>query len=128
MSRSCDEYYAVYNEARRRARKPHACSACKETIRAGDVYTHVSIVFDGKAETVKRCLRCQEIHDHLKEKGYQSEMWPDERLNCGEEYTAHWGHAPPEEIAALAFMTPDEIQARAKGAHNPQQPKGDPNG
>jgi hypothetical protein len=40
-------------------------------------------------------------------------MWPDEKLSCGEEYEKHWGCPPPDEIAALAFATPQELQTRA---------------
>ena len=44
-------------------------------------------------------------------------MWPDEHLNCGEEYTAHCGVAPPTLIAALAFATPDEALAISQVIH-----------
>lgn len=113
MSHSIDETYDVYNETSRIARKEHVCAACKETIRIGDRYAIVGIVFDGEAESVKRCLRCQEIHEHLRKLGAY-EMWPAERLDCGEEYKEHWGHEPPPEIAALAFATPEEMQARKR--------------
>jgi hypothetical protein len=108
VSRWCDETYAVYNERERKARKPHVCVACKETIPPGVAYTVVFIVFDGDAESLKRCARCQAIHEHLRGLGVDSELWPDERLNCGEEYRAHCGVEPPPEIARLAFLLPGE--------------------
>lgn len=110
MSHSCDGTYEVYDERRRRARVEHRCHACKEPIRVGDLYCVTFIVFEG-VESVKRCLRCQAIHEHLRDKS--PDLWPDERLNCGEEYRQHWGEEPPAEIAALAFVTADEMQRRA---------------
>jgi hypothetical protein len=111
MSHSVDERYDVYNERERRAAKEHACDACKETIRKGDVYCRIFIVFMGDIMAVVRCLRCQKIHEHLR--GLDpGETWPDERLNCGEEYREHWGEDPPPEIAELAFLSQDDMQVR----------------
>jgi hypothetical protein len=112
VSHYCDEEYDVYQERYRRARKPHVCVACKEQIPAGHVYSDVRRVWDGEADTLCRCLRCQTIHEHLRLRGGGAGMWPDEELNCGEEYEQHWGHEPPEEIAALAFITREEAQSR----------------
>lgn len=110
MSHAFDERYDVYAELFPRARKAHTCSACKETICVGHRYARVCIIFDGSTETVKRCIRCQRIHEHLRSIA-PGEMWPDERLDCGEEYEEHWGGPPPEEVARLAFLTADEAQA-----------------
>jgi len=102
------EPYSVYQKTRRRARKAHKCGACHETIRPGDSYMVVSIVFDGTAETIKRCARCEAIHDHLVGLCLaDGERWPEERLNCGESYEDEWGECP-EEIQALAFALPGE--------------------
>ena len=109
MSHEIDEIYDAYGEARVRARKVHECDACGDPIRRGDLYTKVGIVWGRSAETVKRCLRCQAIHKHLRALD-PGNLWPDERLNCGEDYRDHWGDDPPPEIARLAFMTPDEMQ------------------
>lgn len=109
MSYQADEKYAVYSERFPRARKPHVCDACRETIRIGDRYARVGTVFDNRAETIVRCLRCQTIHEHLRTLG-DGDSWPDERLDCGEEYESHWEQPPPAEIAALAFVTPDDMQ------------------
>jgi len=106
VSHEYDEAYAVYSETRRRAIKPHKCSACKETISPGHTYHVIAIIFEG-VESLKRCERCQKIHEHLRTLA-PGEMWPDERLNCGEEYSEHWGREPPEHIAALAFVLPGE--------------------
>lgn len=114
MSHSCDETYEVYNERNTKARKPHVCDACKRIIRPGDMYTRIGIVFDGEVENVKRCLGCQAAHEHLRTLA-PGDMWPDEKLNCGEEYEEHWGGPPPEEIARIPFMTPDEMQREFAG-------------
>lgn len=115
MSHDVDDTYDVYLERDVVARKDHRCRACRETIARGDRYYRISIVFDGEASTVKRCVKCQAIHLHLRELGGYGtpygDMWPDEELNCGEEYAEHWGHAPPAHIASLAFMTPADAQA-----------------
>lgn len=109
MSHSCDEYYDVYNEKTRTANKEHTCDACEETILKGHRYTVVSWVFEGSAESCKRCMKCQALHLHLR-KLEPGEMWPSERLDCGRDYKEHWGKDPPPEIAALAFMSQDEAQ------------------
>ena len=109
VSYCCDEEYAVYSETYPRANKDHRCDACRETIPAGHYYARVSVIYDHQAKTYKRCFRCQRIHVHLRGLGGY-EMWPDERLNCGEEYATEWGGEPPEEIAALAFALPEELQ------------------
>ena len=102
-----DEYYALYNETCPKARKEHTCSACGETIAPRQRYYRVALVFDGSASTVKRCARCQKIHEHLRDLG--SDSWPDERLNCGHDYEDMHDVPPPPEIAALAFALPGEV-------------------
>ena len=112
MSHEISDCYRSYEELLRRARKEHCCDACKETIRVGDRYARIFIRdSDGQADTIKRCLRCQELHEHLRSLA-PGELWPAERLDCGEEYADHWGDGPPEDIAKLAFLTKDEMQAR----------------
>lgn len=112
MGYSAEETYDVYDETHPKARKPHKCDACSETIPPGHRYTRVGIVYDGEARTVLRCARCQKIREHLRTlSDRQDPMWPDEELNCGEEYKAHWGREPPPEVAALAFALPkDEVE------------------
>lgn len=116
MSYSADEAYTVYDERFPRARKPHACAACKDVIEPGHIYARVGIVFEKEASTVVRCLRCQTIHEHLREKcrGHRDgDRWPDEHLACGLDYEEEWGPLP-DAIAALAFVTPAEMQATAR--------------
>lgn len=60
---------------------------------------------DGDSVTLRRCSRCQTIHEHLRQLCESQERWPDEQLNCGEDYEEEWGKLPPE-IAALAFTLP----------------------
>lgn len=107
MSSYCDERADVYDETWRRAIKPHTCHACHRTIAKGERYARIFIAYDRTGSSTIRCVGCQTIHLHLRTLG-DGEMWPDERLNCGEEYAEHWGREPPELIAALAFATPDE--------------------
>lgn len=108
MSYVADEHYSVYDERFPRARKEHKCDACKERIFGGQRYAKVGIVFQGTANTVIRCLRCQKLHEHLRELG-DGDTWPEERLNCGQRYEDEWGELPPE-IAALAFALPGEVE------------------
>lgn len=109
MSYHADESYDVYHEIRVFASKPHECDAvmCDQPIRKGDPYWRIQIVYDGRAETIKRCIRCQVIHEHLRGLG-GGESWPDERLNCGQDYRDEWGRDPPADIQALAFWRPGE--------------------
>ncbi len=105
MSHAVEEYYRVYGETPRRARKPHVCDACLETVPARGAYTAVFLVHpDGRTEALKRCSRCQTIHEHLRTLA-PADMWPDERLQCGMDYEEEWGPLPPEMVAA-AFALP----------------------
>lgn len=109
MSHYCDEYYSLYKERRVKARKEHKCDACGEVVSVGHYYFRISIMFEGEAETVKRCLRCQTLHLHLR--GIEpGEMWPNEKLDCGKDYKAEWGKEPPPEMEMLAFVTQEESQ------------------
>ena len=103
-----DDHYDAYDERTVTARKAHRCAACGEAIQPGHRYTAVHIVFDGSAETIKRCVRCQAIHEHLRDTNLNCDAWPDERLNCGESYREVFGEDPPEKIAALAFWQPGD--------------------
>jgi predicted RNA-binding Zn-ribbon protein involved in translation (DUF1610 family) len=109
LSHEFDESYDAYCELFPTARKEHRCAACNEVIRPGDQYARISIIWEG-VERIARCLRCQTLHEHLRELD-PAFLWPDERLDCGEEYREHWGKEPPPEVAALAFMTQGEMQA-----------------
>jgi predicted RNA-binding Zn-ribbon protein involved in translation (DUF1610 family) len=107
MSHSCDETYAIYDEREFRANKPHVCDACGVEIRKRDRYTRVFMLFDGSKEHLKRCARCQLLHEHLRGLCEPGEEWPAERLDCGLSYESEWG-AAPDWIAALAFWRPGD--------------------
>lgn len=112
MSYHYDDTYDVYDERRVKARKPHTCQACGDTIQPGHRYARVGIVFRGSAETIKRCLRCQTLHAHLRERCRgDNRSWPDEHLAGGETYEDEWGQPPPPEVAALAFKTGADLQS-----------------
>ena len=53
------------SQATRRARKPHACCECDETIPVGASYEYYSGVWDGRPDAYKTCLSCVEIRDHF---------------------------------------------------------------
>lgn len=111
---TCDcEPWDVYPEARRhRARNEHVCSCCDQTIRRGDVYVYEFAVLEGQAETLRRCLRCQVIYEHLLERHSGiDDAGVDRELNCSHTYDEVFREDPPPEIERLAFMTPAEIQA-----------------
>jgi hypothetical protein len=111
------EPIVVHRMVWRRARKSHKCAACKETIEIGHRYTITSVVWDRTAESIKRCAKCETIHQHLRQlcRGSKEELYPAERLDCGLKYEDEWGPLP-DEIAALAFMSQDEAQRLAPGA------------
>jgi len=113
MSVVADGEYSIYAEKRVRARKRHECVACHEKIDLGHTYWNIALIYDGTAETIKRCERCQSIHKHLRELSYRANdgRWPDEQLACGDQYEDEWGKLPPE-IAELAFVTQSQMQMR----------------
>lgn len=115
MSVWAEETYDVYDEYTVKARKSHECCACDDGIAPGHRYTRVGIVHDGRAWALKRCLRCQTIHKHLRTVLTERDEWPDEYLACGHEYEEMHGEPPPPEIARLAFLTPAEVQAAMRG-------------
>jgi hypothetical protein len=92
----------------RRARKEHRCFACHEAIRPGDRYHFEAQKYD-EFETFKHCARCWAIANAILSAGAESVRWD---LNCGVSWEEAFGAEPPDEVAALAFMTPDEAQGR----------------
>ncbi len=121
MSVDCfdGEPAAVFRETMRKARKAHKCSACGEAIRVGDRYCETFMVHDGDTTTVRRCARCELIYRHLEEKMRDSrDEVPDLELKCGHEYQERWDELPPPEIAALAFVSPDDAQALLKAGES----------
>jgi hypothetical protein len=49
----------------RRARKPHTCCECRESIPIGAAYEHYSGIWDGSPSAYKTCLSCVEIRNHF---------------------------------------------------------------
>lgn len=87
----------------RRARKPHTCCACRETIPRGHRYHVWSIVFPGYGKgSFKHCARCWLLADFL----LTTTQEPiDVYLDCGHEWDD-----PDAPEQALAFLTPEEAQ------------------
>ena len=118
MSVSCDDdaYADVWDERVLEARKEHKCDACGETISKGDRYARDAALYEGKWDVTKRCMRCEKILEHLREKcsEYNSSLFVDaprvpmQDLSCGLDYEEEWGPCP-DEIAALAFALPGEV-------------------
>ena len=52
------EPWAIYNEARRKARKTHICEECGRGIAAGEEYLRIEGLCDGKWSTYKLCQHC----------------------------------------------------------------------
>lgn len=109
MCDEADEYFSVYNERRVRARKPHVCCACKETIRTRDVYVRTFTVFEGVGESYKHCLRCNAMLDAIAKRAEYGAAIAF-KLDCGELWSNNFGPVP-DGVARLAFLTPDEQQA-----------------
>ena len=91
-----------------KARKWHRCFACRETIRGGDMHHVVSQKSDGEIGRYRHCARCWAIIEALWAAGAESVAWD---LDCGETWEENFDDLP-EHVAALAFETPDEAQAR----------------
>lgn len=98
-----DDLSAIQRSDRRRARRNYRCYACDETIVAGDLHVYTFQVWDRGADTYRHCLRCWAMFDWLVHRLESSIQW---NLNCGEVY-----EDPPDEVASLAFLTREEIQA-----------------
>jgi hypothetical protein len=117
MSQPIDYVYAEYIETLRVAATEHTCDACKDPILVGHRYYSIECVIteaddpdeEDEVEEHTRCRRCQKIHEHLRTLA-PGDMWPDEQLDCGEEYKEHWGKEPPPEIAELAFKSGADLQ------------------
>ena len=54
----------VYDQRRRKARKDHVCSECRNPIRRGNLYDEVTGIFDGSPFRYRICLTCR--LDHLR--------------------------------------------------------------
>ena len=90
-----------------KARKRHECYACDEPILPGDRYKRTFQVYDHNPAHFHHCLRCWAILDWL---WHVTEGYVQWDLNCGEV-----AEDPPPHIAALAFMTRQELQELDRG-------------
>ena len=106
----CDVDALPGTSARRwqRARKTHTCTACRETIRPGDLYHVLTGVWDGEWDSFKHCARCWKMIRALADLTGEA---VDLELNCGETYEPVGDDDP---LLALAFLTPDEAQVWAE--------------
>lgn len=109
----CDgEPCVVDYTTRQRARIEHKCSCCGETIPRTHFYFRQFLVWGGTIDTIKRCARCQALYDALVTS--HPGDWETAvalRLDCGHSYREVYEADPPPELARLAFLTPDEMQA-----------------
>jgi hypothetical protein len=107
----CEEWDCgpdAYSEKWRKARKEHQCCACHETIGAGHRYHYLSGIWEGEPEEFKHCARCWKIYELLVDRAREqgNDVAPSLLLDCG----TVWKD-PPDEIAALAFVTQGEVVA-----------------
>ena len=111
MSYESEGSYDRYAKTRRKARKEHQCDACENVVRPGHYYMRIYTVFDGRTDTIIRCGACERTHVHLVDKCREMDtnMWPSERLDCGESYKDHWACDPPAEIAVLPFLSSSNV-------------------
>lgn len=115
-----DGYVAAYQEAIRKARKPHRCNeSCGNPINVGDLYVSFSGIYDDGPFSGATCGACeltrQRIHKHeLAEGCHWNESWcPSGELRdyCVE---AEFAPSTPEEGQAY-------LQARKAKATEPRQ-------
>lgn len=90
---------------------PLRCEACERLIVPGLRFAVSDTVYEGERYKVVRCGACELIHKHLREKDPER-LYPKEKLDCKRGYQEEWGHEPPPEIQALAFVSPAEASAR----------------
>lgn len=99
---------ATLEDGWRKARKEHKCCACHEMIRKGDHYHFLAGIWDGESfARFKHCARCWAILRAL----WAADAEPELHLDCGETWESALEGPVPEEVARLAFLTPDEAQA-----------------
>lgn len=104
----CEEFDGseLIVSAWRKARKEHRCFACRETIRVGDRY-HFTAQRDDEFCMFKHCARCWAMGQAVLRAGADSWQYD---LRCGVSWQEAFGGDPPDEVARLAFLTPDEAQ------------------
>jgi hypothetical protein len=84
--------------------------ACREAIEPGHRYIRTAMLFDGRWDHMKHCVRCSAmlvaIQTRWREAG-EDVVYIDAHLDCGESWADLFGEPPPE-IQALAFALPGE--------------------
>lgn len=99
-----------------RARKEHGCCACFRTIEKGQLYRVLTGITDGSFDRLKRCIRCDQIAEGMRARGCS--VYFDLSGNEGigtwiedDDYYDRVGDTEP--VAAIAFMTQDELEKHA---------------
>lgn len=82
--------------------------ACSLVINPGDVYHMQENLYDGSWDRWRHCARCWEMFEHILNNS-DDIIAIDPYLNCGQLW-----EDPPDRIASLAFMLPEEIAAKAE--------------
>lgn len=91
-----------------RARKEHRCDGCHGTIRRGDRYLRCFGVWEGDASTWKYCAACKLLIDAImSQPGNEGFV---HGFDCGHSWRDVFESDPPDDVARLVFMTPDEAQ------------------
>lgn len=100
-----------------KARKQHHCCACDEPIEPGHVYHSYKALRDGVWSRWIHCARCWYMCKKLWARNDGAAI--NLELNCGEVW-----EEPPEDVAALAFMLPEDHQPAVRKAwENPNERK-----
>ncbi len=95
------------------ARQPHTCYACDEQIQPGHKYHLTEMLWEGEWSRYRHCARCNAMFDAIHSANRQNgitDVAIDLQLNCGEDWADNFGTLP-DDVAALAFLTPEQGQA-----------------
>jgi len=106
MCDAADEFGAAGHFEWRRARRPHRCDACGETVPKGDLYFSYRGVYDGSWHGVKQCARCQALYAFLV--AARPREYISMTLDCGEVWDG------PETDHHFAFWSRRQGQRHAE--------------
>jgi hypothetical protein len=100
-----DDYPEFSNVRRVKARKPHRCVSCRETIPAGEEYEHHAGKYDGFFYSDKLCRRCCYDRNRIVEHELAEGCWWDESWPSFDEMAEYltesgMGRTPPEDVPA----------------------------
>ena len=65
-----DGYCVTLGEARRKARKIHRCTECRQLILPGQQYLEERTLWEGRVEVHKTCGTCENIRDNFFKSGW----------------------------------------------------------